>query len=308
MFVKHDGRGRTDLKTGAIFIQVFVTGAAGFVGTAVIKELLANGHKVLGLARSDANAAALKAAGADIHRGSLEDMNSLRVGAAAADGVIHCAFNHEFSKFAANAEQDRQALEEMAKVLEGTDKPLISTSGLLGIAPGATATEAIPAVAASPRKSEEVLAATKRGVRAMTVRLPPNTHDGVEGGFAPLIIAAARANGVSAYVGDGRNRWPAVHRLDAARLYRLALEKGVAGARYHAVSDAGIMFRDLAEVIGRRLNLPVVSKTPEEAGGHFGFLGMFAGLDAPASAQWTRDQLGWQPKHPGLIADLEHLR
>ena len=289
-------------------MRVFVTGAAGFVGSAVVNELIANGHKVLGLARSDANAAALKAAGADIQRGSLEDMNSLRAGAAAADGVIHCAFNHDFSKYAANAEQDRAALEEMAKVLEGTGKPLISTSGLLGIAPGATATEAMPAAAGSPRKSEEVLAAAERGVRAMTVRLPPNTHDGAEGGFVSLIIAAARANGVSAYVADGRNRWPAVHRLDAAHLYRLALEKGTAGARYHAVGDEGITFRDIAEVIGRRLGIPVVSKTPEEAGSHFGFLGMFAGLDAPASAQWTRDQLGWQPKHSGLIADLEHLR
>ena len=290
-------------------MRVFVTGAAGFVGSAVVNELVANGHTVLGLARSDANAAALKAAaGADIHRGSLEDMNSLRAGAAAADGVIHCAFNHDFSKYAANAEQDRAALEEMAKVLEGTDKPLISTSGLLGVAPGATATEAIPASTASPRKSEEVLAAAERGVRAMTVRLPPNTHDGTEGGFVPLIIAAARAKGVSAYVGDGRNRWPAVHRLDAAHLYRLALEKGAAGARYHAVGDEGITFRDIAEVIGRRLSVPVVTKTPEEAGSHFGFLGMFAGLDAPASAQWTRDQLGWQPKHPGLIADLENPR
>ena len=289
-------------------MRVFVTGAAGFVGSAVVNELVANGHTVLGLARSDANAAALKAAGADIHRGSLEDINSLRAGAAAADGVIHCAFNHDFSKYAANAEQDRHALEEMAKVLEGTDKPLISTSGLLGVAPGATATEAIPASTASPRKSEEVLAAAERGVRAMTVRLPPNTHDGAEGGFVSLIIAAARANGVSAYVADGRNRWPAVHRLDAAHLYRLALEKGAAGARYHAVGDEGITFRDIAEVIGRRLSVPVVSKTPEEADSHFGFLGMFAALDAPASAQWTRDQLGWQPKHSGLIADLEHLR
>jgi nucleoside-diphosphate-sugar epimerase len=194
----------------------------------------------------------------------------------------------------------------MAKVLEGTNKPLISTSGLLGLAPGSTATEGMaPGGMGSMRKSEEVLAAAARGVRAMTIRLPPNTHDGINGGFAPLIIAAARAKGVSAYVGDGANRWPAVHRLDAANLYRLALEKGTAGARYHAVGDEGIMLRDIAHVIGKRLNLPVASITPEQAGEHFGFLGMFAGLDAPASAARTRKELGWVPKHPSLIDDLE---
>ena len=287
-------------------MRVFVTGAAGFIGTATTKELLAHGHQVVGRARSDANAEALKKMGAQVHRGSLEDLESLRRGAAAADGVIHTAFNHDFSKFAANAEEDRRALEEMARVLEGTNKPLISTSGLLGLAPGGIATEDLaPSGMGSPRKSEEVLAAAARGVRAMTVRLPPCTHDGIDGGFAPLIIAAARAKGVSAYVGDGHNRWPAAHRLDAASLYRLALEKGTAGARYHAVGDEGIALRDIAEVIGKRLNLPVVSKTQEEAADHFGFLGMFAGLDAPASAARTRKELGWAPKHPGLIADLE---
>ena len=288
-------------------MHVFVTGAAGFVGSAVVRELIGAGHTVLGLARSDANVAALTAAGAQVHRGSLENLDSLRSGAAAADGVIHTAFNHDFSNYAANAEEDRRALEEMAKVLEGTNKALISTSGLLGLAPGGTVTEALAAggAMASMRKSEEVLAAAARGVRAMTIRLPPCTHDGIDGGFAPLIIAAARAKGVSAYIGDGKNRWPAVHRRDAASLYRLALEKGTAGARYHAIGDEGIAFRDLAEAIGRRLNLPVVSKTPEEAGEHFGFLGMFAGLDAPASAEWTRKELGWSPKHPGLIADIE---
>lgn len=200
--------------------------------------------------------------------------------------MIHTAFNHDFSQCAVNAEQDRRALEEMANVLEGTNKPLISTSGLLGLAPGAVATETLPAAGAmgSMRKSEEVLAAAERGVRAMTIRLPPNTHEGDQGGFVPMIIAAARAKGVSAYVGDGRNRWPAAHRRDAARLYRLALEKGAAGARYHAAGEEGIAFRDIAEVIGKRLNLPVAGLKPEEAGEHFGFLAMFAGLDAPASA------------------------
>lgn len=287
-------------------MRVFVTGAAGFIGSAVVKELIANGHKVVGLARSEANAAALKAAGAEIHRGSLEDLASLRAGAANADGVIHTAFNHDFSKYAQNAEQDRRALEEMAKVLEGTNKPLISTSGLIGLSPGVVATEAMPAGGAlgSMRKSEDVLGAAERGVKAMTIRLPPNTHDGDTGGFVPLIIAAARAKGVSAYIGEGRNRWPAAHRLDAAHLYRLALEKGTAGSRYHAIGDEGIPFRDIAEVIGKRLNLPVASITPDEAAGHFGFLAFFASVDAPVSAKWTREQLGWQPTHPGLIADL----
>jgi nucleoside-diphosphate-sugar epimerase len=262
---------------------------------------------VTGLARSEANETSLKAAGADIHRGSVDNLDSLRSGAAAADGVIHCAFNHDFSKFAANAEEDRRALEVMAETLSGSDRPLISTSGLMGLAPGAVATEANAASSMSPRRSESVLAAADRGVRAMTIRLAPNTFEGATGGFVPYIIAAARQNGVSAYVGDGRNRWPAAQRLDAAHLYRLALEKGTAGARYHAVGDEGIPFRDIAEVIGKRLNLPVVSKAQEEAGQHFGFLGMFAGLDSPASAVQTREQLGWRPTRPGLIATLDSV-
>lgn len=285
-------------------MRVFVTGAAGFVGSAVVKELLGNGHSVLGLARSDANANALTAAGAEVHRGSMEDMATLRSGAAAAEGVIHCAFNHDFSKFAVNAEQDRLALEVMAEALAGSGKPLISTSGLLGLAPGAVGTEAMAASGHSPRRSEDVLKAAERGVRAMTVRLPPNTHDGANGGFAPLIIAAAQAKGVSAYIGEGKNRWPPVHRSDAARLYRLALERGTAGSRYHAVGDDGIPFRELAETIGKRLGVPVASITPEQAPDHFGFLAMFAGFDAPVSAQWTREQLGWSPTHKGVLEDL----
>lgn len=285
-------------------MRVFVTGAAGFIGSAVVNELLANGHSVLGLARSDANAEKLKAAGAEVHRGSMEDMSTLTSGAAASDGVIHCAFNHDFSKFAANAEQDRQALEEMSKVLEGSNKPIISTSGLLGLAPGAVGTEAMAASTHSPRRSEDVLKAAERGVRAMTIRLPPNTHEGVNGGFAPLIMAAAQAKGVSAYIGDGANRWPAAHRLDAAKLFRLALEKGTAGARYHAVGEDGIPFKTIAEAVGKKFGLPVKSITPAEAREHFGFLAMFAGIDSPVSAQWTRDQLGWAPQHAGLIADI----
>lgn len=285
-------------------MRVFVTGAAGFVGSAVVKELLANGHSVTGLARSDANAALLEAAGAGVHRGSMEDMSTLRAGAAAADGVIHCAFNHDFSKFAANAAQDREALEVMAEALAGTNKPLISTSGLLGLAPGQVATEAMAASGHSPRRSEDVLKAAERGVRAMTIRLPPNTHDGANGGFAPMLIAAAQAKGVSAYIGEGANRWPAVHRSDAAKLYRLALGKGTAGSRYHAVGDDGIPFRELAETIGKRLGVPTKSITAEQAPEYFGFLAMFAGFDAPVSSQWTRDQLGWSPTHKGLLEDL----
>jgi nucleoside-diphosphate-sugar epimerase len=286
-------------------MRVFITGGAGFIGSAVVNELIAHGHTVTGLARSESNEASLKAAGADIHRGSINNLDSLRSGASVADGVIHCAFNHDFSKFAANAEEDRRALEVMADVLAGSNRPLISTSGLLGLAPGAIATENHPASQMSPRRSESALDAASRGVRAMTIRLPPNTYEGANGGFVPYIIAAARQHGVSAYIGDGRNRWPAVHRLDAASLYRLAIEKGAAGARYHAVGDEGIPFREIAEVIGRRLDLSVVSRTPEEAPRHFGFLAIFAGIDSPASAAQTREQLGWRPTHTRLIADLD---
>ena len=286
-------------------MRVFITGGAGFIGSAVVKELIAHGHQVTGLARSESNEASLKSVGAEIHRGSVDNLDSLRSGAAEADGVIHCAFNHDFSKFAANAEEDRRALEVMAETLAGSDRPLISTSGLLGLAPGAVATENNAASLMSPRRSESVLDYALRGVRAMTIRLAPNTYEGANGGFVPYLIGAARKHGASAYVGDGRNRWPAAHRLDAASLYRLALEKGAAGARYHAVGDEGIPFRDIAEVIGKRLNVPVVSKTPEEAPQHFGFLAMFAGIDSPASAALTREQLGWRPTHTKLIANLE---
>jgi nucleoside-diphosphate-sugar epimerase len=287
-------------------MRVFITGGAGFIGSAVVRDLIANGHTVTGLARSEANEASLTAAGAGIQRGSIDKPDSLRSGAAAADGDVHCAFNHDFSKFAANAEEDRRALEVMAETLAGSNRPLISTSGLLGLAPGAVATESNPASQMSPRRSEDVLAAAARGVRAMTVRLPPITHEGATGGFGPYLINIARETGVSAYVGDGRNRWPAVHVRDAAGVYRLALEKGAAGSRYHAVGDEGIPVRDLAEVIGKKLNLPVASKTLEEAPAHFGFLATFAGLDALASAAQTREQLGWKPTHPGLIEDLKN--
>lgn len=286
-------------------MRVFVTGAAGFIGTAVTQELIANGHEVLGLARSDANAAALEKLGAKIHRGSLEDLDSLRDGARQADGTLHLAFNHDFSKFAENGQLDKRAIEAMGEALEGTGKAFIVTSGTLLVAPGRLATETDPVTPGLPRVSEAAgLAFAERGVRAMAVRLPQVHGGDGKCGLVGWMLNIAKEKGVSAYIGDGGNRWSGAHRLDVARLYRLALEKGLAGTSYHAVADEGVTARDIAEIVGRAANLPVVSITPQQAGAHFGVMAMFAGMDGAASSALTQEWLGWKPTQIGLIADI----
>ena len=287
-------------------MRVFVTGATGFIGTAVVRELIDAGHQVLGLARSDASAKSLVAAGAQVHRGSLENLDSLRSGAAAADGVIHTAFIHDFSNYGPAAEADRRAIETLGAAVAGSDRLFVVTSGTLLVQrKGALATEEDAPNPNFPRKSEEaVLGLAARGVRASVLRLPPSVHGHGDHGFVPGLIGIAQEKGVSAYIGDGLNRWPAVHRLDAAHLYRLVLEKGTAGANYHGVADEGVPTREIAAAIGHGLNVPVVSKSREEAADHFGWLAHFFGTDAPASSAQTRERLGWRPVQPGLIADL----
>src|SRR5271156_2301220 len=292
-------------------MKIFVTGATGFIGSAVVPELIKAGHRVLGLTRSDAGAQSLIAAGAEAHRGSLEDLESLRVGAAMSDGVIHCAFNHDFSKFKENCEIDKQAIESLGSVLAGSDRPLLVTSGTAGLAtPGQAANEdtVLPPDFPFPRVSEQTaLALVAKGVNASVMRLP-QVHNTIKQGLVTYLIALAREKGVSAYVGEGRNRWAAAHVLDVASLYRLALEKHEPGAKYHAVAEEGVAMRDIAEVVGKGLKVPVVSLSTEEAQAHFGFLSMFASHDLRASSAQTRKKLGWNPTGPGLIADLERMQ
>lgn len=298
-------------------MRIFVTGATGFVGSAIVQELINAGHQVLGLARSDAGAKSLAAAGAQVHRGDLEDLESLRSGAAMSDGVIHTAFDHsafgnDFSKFVEVCEKDRRAIEALGDALRGSDRPLMITSGTgMGNAvPGQPATEdQFDPNHPNPRKASEVAGASmvERGVNVSVVRLP-QVHDTVKQGLITYAAQVAREKGVSAYIGEGLNRWPAAHVLDVARLYRLALEKAEAGSRYHAVAEEGVSMRTIAEVIGKGLKVPVVSLSPEDAQAHFGWLAMFAGFDMPASSAQTRERLGWHPTGPGMIADLEQMR
>jgi nucleoside-diphosphate-sugar epimerase len=291
-------------------MRVFVTGASGFIGSAVVEELLAAGHDVVGLARSDEAARALADAGAEVHRGSLEEPESLGAAAAAADGVIHTAYIHDFSRIEHSVQTDLRAIETLGAALEGSDRPLVVTCGTALVGPGRVVTEEDfpPLGAASHSRSgceRAALALSARGVRSSVVRPAPSVHGAGDHGFIPFIIAVARAKGVSGYVDDGTNRWPAVHRLDTARLYRLALEQAPAGSVLHAVADEGVPTREIAEVIGRHLELPVASIPGADADEHFGWIGRFWGLDAPASNALTRRRMGWEPTHPGLLADLE---
>jgi nucleoside-diphosphate-sugar epimerase len=290
-------------------MHVFVTGATGHIGSAVVNELLEAGHQVTGLARSEQSAAALTAKGAEAHRGDLDDLDSLRNATAAADGVIHLAFRHDFDDFVGAAETDLRAVKAMGEVLAGSDRPLVNTSGTLllaAVAQGRTATEN-DAAEGGPRIDSEnaTIALAERGVRSSVIRLSPLVHSTLDHhGFAHRLINIARQRGVSAYIGDGTNRWPGVHTLDAAHLYRLALEAAPAGTRLHGVADEGVPFRDIAAVIGRHLDLPVKSISAEQAYEHFGFLGLFGQLDNPTSSALTQKLLDWHPEGPGLIEDL----
>jgi len=290
-------------------MRVFVTGASGFVGSAIVQDLKAAGHHVIGLARSDSSAAALAAAGVEVHRGDIEDLDSLRAGAARADGVVHAAFNHDFSRFQASCAHDARVIEALGAPLVGTTRPLVVTSGIGVLAQGGLLTESdLPpsGPTAHPRTATEhaAMEVASRGVHVSIVRLPPSTHGEGDHGFVPMLIGIAREKGVAAYPGDGSNLWPAVHRFDAARLYRLALEKAAANARYHAVAEEGVPFRAIAEAIGKGLGLPVESRTGEAAAAHFGWFSHFAAMNVPATSAWTQKELVWTPSGAGLIADI----
>jgi nucleoside-diphosphate-sugar epimerase len=292
-------------------MRVFLTGATGFIGSRVVPELLAAGHHVIGMTRSDAGAQSLSAAGAEAHHATLEDLESIRAGAAKADAVIHTAFDHDFSQFVANCDKDRRVIEALGSVLKGSDRPLLITSGTgMGAVnhSGMAKEDVFNANNPNPRAASEIAGNVllDAGVNVSVVRLP-QVHDPVRQGLVSPYIDIARAKGKVAFVGEGRNRWPAAHVLDVAKLYQLALDKGTAGARYHAVAEEGIAARDIAEVVGAGLQLPVVSLSPEEAKEHFGWLAMFIGMDLPASSAWTREVLGWHPTGPGLIADLNQM-
>ncbi|MEV0784539.1 SDR family oxidoreductase [Streptomyces sp. NPDC050423] len=299
-------------------MRVFITGASGWIGSAVVPELIGAGHQVVGLARSDASAAALDAAGAEVRRGALDDLDVLRSAADASDGVIHLAFRHDIAfsgDFQGAVDADRAAIEAFGEALAGSDRPFVIASGTMGLAPGRVGTErdgrssdgAVPFEGAQARlaNAQLTLSLASRGVRSSVVRLPPTVHGEGDNGFMAALVGIARDKGVSGYVGDGSNRWPAVARFDAARLFRLALEQAPAGSVLHAIADEGVPIRAVAEVIGRHLDVPVVAVPADGADGHFGWLGSLLGLDGPASSALTRELLGWQPTHPGLLEDLD---
>jgi nucleoside-diphosphate-sugar epimerase len=289
-------------------MRVFVTGATGFVGSAVVQDLLKHGHTVVGLSRSEENAAKLKAAGAEVLPGDLADLESLKKGAAESDGVIHCGFIHDFQRFPEVCAVDAAAITAMGDAMAGTDKPLVVSSGVAIIAPGRLATEEMkaPELPNFPRVSEKVaFAQIEKGVRAMAVRLPPTTHGKGDHGFMEILINTAKAKGKAAYVGEGANVWPATHRFDAAQVYRLALEKGKAGASYHAIAEQGVTFKEIESMIGKKLGLPVESIPAEQAAEYYGWFGHFAALSAPSSSEWTRAELGWTPTEIELLPDMD---